>query len=130
MMRSMPEGVSPELITLAHTNLYGELAWQYRTVLEVVTALAAHGYAILGGEVMYAAEGENAPLDYYHGEMYCGNWGRDWKKSEESWADYVAASVAVTERYIEAYVQRNGDAYWFVPSFTQEMFWRGAAGSR
>jgi hypothetical protein len=128
MMRSMPEGVSAELLAQARENPYGELAWRYPAVLEVVAALAAHGYVILGGEVMYAVEG--APLDYYHGEKYCGNWYRDWKKTDELWADYVAASVAVTKHYIEAYVQRNDEGYWFVPSFTQEMLWSGASGSR
>jgi len=114
----MPEGVSPELIAQACENPYGELAWRYPAVLDVVAAMVAHGYAVLGGDVMYADEDE--PLDYFHGEMYCGNWYRDWKQPEESWADYIAACVAVTKRYIDAYVQRNGDAYWFVPTFTHE----------
>jgi hypothetical protein len=118
VVRSIPDAVSPRLIAQACENPYGQLAWRYPAIFEVVAALAARGYAILGGDVMYA--NEDAPLDYYHGEMYCGNWYRDWKKPEESWADYVAASVSVTKRYIEAYVQRNGDAYWFGPSFTHE----------
>lgn len=118
MVRSKPEGVSPQLLAQAAENPSGELAWRYPAVLEVVAALAARGYAILGGDVMYAEE--DAPLGYYHGQVYCGNWYRNWNQPEESWADYVAASVAVTQRYIDAYVQRNGDAYWFVPSFTRE----------
>ena len=119
MAKGLPEGVSPQLIALARglNDPSSELAWQYPTILEVVAALAARGDAILGGDVMYDVKGRG--LDYYHDGVYCGNWGLDWK-GKGAWADYVAESVAVTVRYIEAYVQRNSDEYWFVPVFTDE----------
>jgi Immunity protein 40 len=114
MVNSMPEDFPPQLIALARglNDPSSELAWQYPTILEVVAALAARGDAILGGDVMYDVEGWG--LDYCY-----DNWSLDWK-GEGAWADYVAESVAVAARYIEAYVQRNGGDYWFVPVFTDE----------
>jgi hypothetical protein len=67
-------------------------------------ALADRGYAVLGGEVFHD---EGGKLDYMDGDMYCGNWHLDWKPNEQPWAEYLAESVAVTKRYIEAFVQRN-----------------------
>ncbi len=117
MIRDMPECVSPDLITLARANRCGELGWRYPAVLEVVAALAAGGYAILGGDVMYPDDEDK--LDYYRDSVYCGNWYLN-RQAEDSWAEYVAASVASTQRYIEAYVRRNDDTYWFVPTYTDE----------
>jgi hypothetical protein len=117
MVRSLPEGISPALIAQARDNPSGQSAWQYPAVLEVVATLAERGYALLGGDVLHAAE--DAPLDYFRDELYCGNWYRN-RQPEESWADYVAGCAAVAQRYIEAYVRRNGDAYWFVPVFADE----------
>lgn len=85
------------------------LAWQYPSILEVGTEFAKRGYAILGGDVMHDNGRE---LDYYDGEVYCGNWYLN-KAQDESWADYVAHSLVVTIQYIEAYVKRNGVEYWY-----------------
>lgn len=119
MAKGLPEDFPPRLIALARglKDPSSDLAWQYPTILEVVTALAARGDAILGGDVMHDVEGWG--LDYYHDGVYCGSWSLDWK-GEGAWADYVTESVAVTVRYIEAYVQRNGGDYWFVPVLTDE----------
>lgn len=117
MVRSLPEGILLKLIAQAQKNASEELAWRYPAVLEVGAALAACGFAILGGGVMHADKG--GKLDYYRGEMNCGNWFLD-RQPEDSWADYVAASVNRTQRYIKAYVRRNGDTFWFVLTFADE----------
>jgi hypothetical protein len=117
VMKSISGAIPPRLIQLARENSSSELAWQYPTVLEVVAALAEREYAILGGDVMHDVRG--GQLDYYHGNVYCGNWYLDWKR-EAPWAEYVLESVAVTVRYIEAYVRRNGNDSWFVPNYTDE----------
>lgn len=62
---------------------------------------------------------KSGKLDYYRGEMYCGNWFFN-RQPEDSWADYVAASVTKTQRYIKAYVRRNGDTFCFVLTFADE----------
>ena len=62
---------------------------------------------------------KSSRLSYNGGEIYLGNWSVN-QMGEESWAEYVAASVAETQRYVEAYVRRNDDTYWFVPSFINE----------
>lgn len=117
MMRRIPASYPPELLDSARENQSGELAWQYPTILEVVAALAAQGFAILGGDVMYVEDGR---LDYFHDGIYCGNWYLDWRPGEQSWQAYVAESVSVTVRYIEEYVRRNSEAYWYVPVAADE----------
>lgn len=112
MAKSLPQGFPSQLTALAREKLCGELAWQYPTILEIVAALAARENAILGGDVMHDVEGWG--LDYCY-----DNWSLDWK-GEGAWGGYVAESVAVAARYIEAYVRRNGGDYWFVPVFTDE----------
>jgi hypothetical protein len=117
MLQRLPEGLSPELVAQARENPSGELAWRHPTILEVVASLATHRNAILGGDVMHA--GEDGTLDYYSDGIYCGNWYLN-PRPEWSWADYVAESVAVTRAYIEAYIHKNGDAWWFVLVFRDE----------
>jgi hypothetical protein len=116
-MKGTPAGFTPQLLMLARKNISGELAWQYPTILEVVAALAAQGYAILGGDVMHDERGQ---LDYYHGDVYCGNWYLDWKPDEWSWPEYIVKSVSITTHYIEDYVQRNDGSFWYVPVFADE----------
>lgn len=109
--------IPPDLLNLARENPCGELAWQHPTILKVASALAAQGHAILGGDVMHDEDGK---LDYFRESLYFGNWYRNWRPEAESWAEFVAESLAVTARYIEAYVQRNDDSYWYVPVFATE----------
>jgi hypothetical protein len=120
MAKHLPEYMSPRLIEQVRRSWTGDLAWPYPAILDVVRALAAQGYAILGGDVMYDVGG--GLLDHFRDGVYGGNWYIDWKGEGTSWAGYVAESLAVTERYIEAYVRRNveSSSYWFVPDWADE----------
>jgi hypothetical protein len=117
MVNRMPAIVSPALVLQARADLSGQLAWRYPAILEVVDALAAGQYAILGGDVFY--EAEDGTLSHWHDGIYGGNWYLTWM-SDQSWTDYVARSHLTTQDYIEAYVRRNGDASWFAPTFIDE----------
>jgi hypothetical protein len=117
MANRIPESIPQRLILQARKDTSGQLAWRYPAVLEAIMALAEDGYAILGGDVLYPSEDET--LDHWRGEVYCGNWYAN-REEDESWADYIARSHAVTQDYIEANVWMNGDASWFSPVFLDE----------
>ncbi|HEX6799818.1 MAG TPA: Imm40 family immunity protein [Ktedonobacterales bacterium] len=114
----VPPGIPPQLLDAGCETISGELAWQYPAILEVVAAAAVRGYTALGGEVFHD---EGGRLDYMRGDMYCGNWHLDMKPDEQSWAEYLAESVAVTKRYIEAFVRRNDASLWYAPTFATDI---------
>jgi hypothetical protein len=123
----MAEDIPQRLISQARKDSSGRLAWRSPVVLEVIEAIAANGRAILGGDVLYA--GEDGTLDHWQGDIYCGNWYLN-KRTDDSWADYVAQSLTVTRGYIEAYARMNGDAYWFLPVFVNEQEYSALPHSR
>jgi len=113
----MIETFPQRLIRQARKDSSGQLAWRSPAVFKVIEAIGANECAILGGDVLYADE--DGTLDHWQGDIYCGNWYLN-RRTGESWSDYVAQSLIVTRDYIEAYVQMNGDAYWFLPVFVDE----------
>jgi hypothetical protein len=117
MVNPVPSVVPHILVLQARTDPSGQLAWRYPVILEVVDVLATGEYAILGGDVLYAAE--DGTLDHWHEGMYGGNWYLKWTR-DQMWTDYVAQSRLTTQDYIEAYVRRSGGAAWFAPTFSDE----------
>ena len=121
-MKDMPSTFPPQFLKIARETPCGsERAWQHPVVLDVVAVLATEGNVILGGDVMHDEAGNLSYYSWFDGAyLYCGSWHIDFKPDEQSWAEYVAESAAVTVRYIEAYVQRNGGSFWYVLVFADE----------
>jgi hypothetical protein len=86
-------------------------AWDMEAAIEVITTLADHGHAILGGDVLRLREGQ---LEYT---------GKYWDLVDEDvilWDEYVEETKGLSVRYVEDIARERGGPFLFTIFFLDE----------
>src|SRR5579862_4091709 len=89
-----------------------DVVWCYPDILEVLAALDEEFYVCFGGDVY----GEEGGLLLPNGDTWGCKADPAW-----TWIEYTHRSYEVGRDYIEMYHRRNGDGFWYAPSFGYEM---------
>jgi hypothetical protein len=105
------EGIPPQLAERMVPH-YGQGAWNYPTVIEVINWLTTAGVAVLGGDVLvsdggagFTPTGDNWYLDYVPGQ---------------SWEKYIAAANSKATHYIATYPKHSTSGYYFSLTCTRQ----------
>lgn len=101
---SLPPGFPSELAAEAFVHS-GEAAWRPQLAIASVEWLGAHGYAVLGTEVLIPQRGSIQSLPYFQSVD---------RKGDEDWNSFVARAAAETIVYLKMFKQRfaaEGDVY-------------------
>lgn len=99
-----PPGFPTELTADAFVHS-GEAAWRPQLAVASVEWFAAHGYAVLGTEVLRPEQNGIQSLPYFQNVN---------RKRNEDWTSFVARAAGETVAYIKAFEPRfaeEGDVY-------------------
>ena len=99
-----PVGFPSALASAAFLHA-GEAAWRPALATASVEWLGAHGYAVLGTEVLLPMDGAIQSLPYFQSVH---------RKSNEEWDSFVARAAAETLAYLRAFTPKfseEGDVY-------------------
>ena len=110
----LPDNLRQSAYPLIEELGTNEFAWAYEDVKQVVSYLADHHYAILGGDVLEKRQGR---FEYTY-----DNWSHN-RGERVEWDDYVVQCREKTQAYIDWYRGAFGDGYYYVPVPANESEW-------
>lgn len=106
-MKEITDFLISKSVSLKNIGI-NDVALKYKDIKELLKMLRIYNLTILGGDVL------NSDLEYTYDNWYI-------EKETLDPSKFSSFSIDITEKYIENYVNLNGDNFYFVLVFEKNL---------